>query len=95
MPRKKEEKEMIENLTDLDERVSESEVGYASTDDDNVGISGSTFSVSDGGDVVHRLGLRLSSDLFLRGDKAINRNDERENQDDDRFQRVLIQSHRH
>ena len=95
------ENEMKENLTDLAESVSESGAGDASTDDDNVGVSGvsgSTFSVSGRGrgDAVHRgLGSRLSSDLFVGGDVAINRNDERENRDDDRSQRVLIQSHRH
>ena len=74
---------MIENVIDL----AESGAGDANTDDDNVGIggvSGSTFSISGRrhrGDVVHRLGSRLSSELFLRGNKAINRNDKRENQD--------------
>ena len=76
----------MENLTDLAESVSESGVGDASTDDDNVGV---------GGNVVHRLGSRLSNDLFLHSNKPINRTDECENRDDDHFQRVLIQCHRH
>ena len=79
------EKEMIENLTDLAESVSESEASNASTDDDNVdvgGVSGSTFSVSScrrRNDAVHSLGSHLSSDLFLRGDEAINHTDECKN----------------
>ena len=95
------EKEMIENLTDLAESVSESEASNASTDDDNVdvgGVSGSTFSVSScrrRNDAVHSLGSHLSSDLFLRGDEAINHTDERKNRDDNRSQHALIQSHRH
>ena len=94
--------EMIENLTDLVKSVSESRAGDVSTDDDNVSVSsvsGSTFSISSRsrgrGDAVHCLGLRLSSDLFLHNDEAINRNDECKNRDDDHSQRVLIQSHRH
>ena len=61
--------------------TSESGVSDASTDDDNVdvgGVSRSTFSINGRcrrGDAVHRLGSRLSNNLFLRGDKAINRND--------------------
>nr|POE92019.1 hypothetical protein CFP56_32657 [Quercus suber] len=89
---------MIENLTNLAESVSESIAGDANIDDDNVGVGGSTFSIRGRhchSDVVHRLDLRLSSDLFLRSDEVINRNNEHKNRDNNRSQRVLIQSHRH
>ena len=61
--------------------TSKSGVSDANIDDDNVGIGGvsrSTFSINGRrrrGDAVHHLGSRLSNDLFLRGDEAINRND--------------------
>jgi len=92
---------MIENLTDLAKSVSKSKASDASIDDDNVdvgGVSGSTFSVSSchcRNDTVHSLGSRLSSNLFLRGDEAINCTDERKNRDDNCSQHALIQSHRH
>nr|POE78741.1 hypothetical protein CFP56_77996 [Quercus suber] len=89
---------MIEKLTNLAKSVSESGAGDASIDNDNVGIGGSTFSVSGyrcHDDAVHCLISCLSSDLFIRGDEAINCNDECENRDDDCSQRVLIQSHCH
>ena len=81
--------------------TGESGASNTSTNNDNVsigGVSRSTFSVSRRcccGDAVHCLGSRLSNNLFLTDDEAINHNDSRENRDDDRSQRVLIQSHRH
>ena len=95
------ENEMKENLTDLAESVSESGADNVSTNDDNVGVGNvneSTFSISSchhHSNAVHRLGSHLPNDLFLCSDEAINHNNEHKNQDDDRSQRLLIQSHCH
>lgn len=76
--KEKKKKLRIRNiLNHLGESDSESSAGDAGSDDDDVdvAVTGSTFSVSGGGDALHALASRLrrNSDTVLLGHQSINR----------------------